>query len=662
MAQVTVIFHPSVDLPPYAKALPGAVVSIEASWSVRQFGLAVERLCAANGAGVRVCALINPARRCAAPPHESAAEHFQNGDRAVVIGDIAPTPWPSVEASASRRPAGSPVPITIFTGFLGSGKTTVLNHLLQGQRDKKFAVIENEFGEVPIDNELLASNLGLAEQVIVMENGCMCCTVRGDLLGAFDAIRKQTDKGSPLDAVLVETTGMADPVPIVRTLRTTPDIAKYFQLDGVITLVDSKTILDRLAETTEENQERHRQIAFADKILLNKVDLVNDEDAVTVWRQIRSFNATCPVVSCVKGIVPAAELTNLGAFDLAKIVEEEAPGHGHGHEGHGHGGHGHHECDESCDHGHGGGHSQDGDENMGHVGGHGHGHNHSRHDTEIGSFSIVRHDMEVDPLTFARWVRAIATLPEEQGKLYRSKGVVAVAGKLQKLIFHAVADVVETLDGPEWGDNENRCCKMVFIGKKLDKKQLSERYLALLRPVKKQLREFCPSARGYRRTTLQTLSERGALCQCLLRCWSKDVLRVAQASPAFHDALFGPAALAHFQAAACTLPLGHPRGAHTVDGNLWLHALLPVSAIKRYAISFRDSQIKLNTASSKDYLYGEPLWFDTTADVEAMAITAQELVELADKVTRNFLVEFKWRPETMKAFFLMLREAPPIRR
>jgi len=229
--------------------------------------------------------------------------------------------------------------------------------------------------------------------------------------------------------------------------------------------------------------------------------------------------------------------------------------------------------------------------------------------------------------------------------------VVAVAGKPQKLIFHAVADIVETLDGPEWGDNENRCCKMVFIGKKLDKKQLSERYLALLRPVKKQLREFCPSARGYRRTTLQTLSERGALCQCLLRCWSKDVLRVAQASPAFHDALFGPAALAHFQAAACTLPLGHPRGAHTVDGNLWLHALLPVSAIKRYAISFRESQIKLNTASSKDYLYGEPLWFDTTADVEAMAITAQELVELDDKVTRNFLVEFKWRPETMKAFF-----------
>lgn len=647
MTQVTLTFHPSVEIPAYAKGLPGSTVTIDATWTVRDFMSGIERHCAQQGAGVRACAIINPARRQAAPPHERAVDHFLNGDRAVIVGDIAPQPWPVVEERKAREPS-SPVPITIFTGFLGSGKTTVLNHLLQGQRDKKFAVIENEFGEVPIDNELLASNLGLAEQVVVMENGCMCCTVRGDLLGAFDAIRKQMEKGSPLDAVLVETTGMADPVPIVRTLRTTPDIAKYFHLDGTITLVDSKTVLQRLAESSED-KERHRQIAFADKILLNKVDLVTDEEAVEVWRRLRSYNASCPIVSSVKGIVPAAELTNIGAYDLAKIVEEESPGHGHGgHGGHeSHGGHGH-ECDDACDHGHGGGHGEE--HGYGHGHGHGQGHVNSRHDSEIGSFSVVRHGVEIDSLAFARWVRAIATIPEEQGKLYRSKGVIAIAGKPQKLIFHAVADVTETMDGPEWAEGEARNCKMVFIGKKLDKKAITERYLALLQDCKKLLRPAMPVP-SVGPSTLQTLAERGVLAKCLINLWHKDVLRVSQASPALCDAIFSPSATSHFQAAAASLPAGQPKGSHTVDGKLWLHALLPVSAVKRYAVSFRDSKIRINTASSKDYLHGEPIWYDTTADVEAMAITAQELVELNDSATFNYMVEFKWKPETLKSFF-----------
>jgi len=256
-------------------------------------------------------------------------------------------------------------------------------------------------------------------------------------------------------------------------------------------------------------------------------------------------------------------------------------------------------------------------------------------------------------LAFARWVRAMATLPEEQGKLYRSKGVVAITGKPQKMIFHAVADVTETLDGPEWGADELRVCKMVFIGKKLDKKAISSRYLRLLNDAQKPLRPLpaTPSQGSYRRTTLETLAQSGALHHCLLSVWSKDVLRVSQVSPSFHDAIFSPSALAHFQAAASMLPPRQPRGAHTVDGNLWLHALLPVSAIKKYSLAFVDSKIILNTASSVAYLFGEPLWYDTTADVEAMAITAQELVELNDTITRNYLVEFKWRPETMKAFF-----------
>eukprot|EP00434_Breviolum_minutum_P017407 symbB.v1.2.015368.t1/scaffold1145.1/size135521/5 len=241
--------------------------------------------------------------------------------------------------------------------------------------------------------------MGLAEQVVVMENGCMCCTVRGDLLGAFDAIRKQMETGSALDAVLVETTGMADPVPIVRTLRQTPDIAKYFQLDGTITLVDCKTILDRLGECAadEQDQERHSQISFADKILLNKLDLVNDSDVAEVWNRIRSFNDTAPIVPSVKGILPASELTNIGAYDLGKIEEEERPPEHGEHGGHGHShshSHGHEECHE--DHGDGHGHDcgeDHGEEghagHSGHAGHAGHGHESSRHNSQIGSFSIV---------------------------------------------------------------------------------------------------------------------------------------------------------------------------------------------------------------------------------------------------------------------------------
>merc|ERR1719272_596197 len=250
----------------------------------------------------------------------------------------------------------------------------------------------------------------------------------------------------------------------------------------------------------------------------------------------------------------------------------------------------------------------------------------------------------------ARWVQAIRTLPKDQGVLYRSKGVVAIAGKPNKLIFHAVADVTEALDGPLWAEGEMRSCKMVFIGKKLKKKEITELYMKLLNDVRKPLRPAlaAPSAG---RTTVEMLAQRGALCRCLLGCWTKDVLRVAQASPAIHDSIFSPGAHAHFQAAASSLPPGHPRGGHTVEGNLWLHGLLPVATIKRYAISFRGSKIKLNTPTSPEYFFGQPLWFDTTADVEAMAITAQELVEMNDMATINFVVEFKWRDETMKSFF-----------
>mmetsp|Transcript_26919 Transcript_26919/g.60563 ORF Transcript_26919/g.60563 Transcript_26919/m.60563 type:complete len:792 (-) Transcript_26919:179-2554(-) len=657
MASVILAFHPSVDLPDSAKGLVGTSIALESCWSVRQLASAIERHCAHNGVGVRACALINPARGCAAPPHEQAVSHFSIGDRAVVIGDVQASLWPAELAFKPRAP-DKPVPITIFTGFLGSGKTTVLNHLLLHQREKKFAVIENEFGAVPIDNELLQNSaLGMAEQVVVMENGCMCCTVRGDLLGAFDSIRKQMATGSQLDAVLVETTGMADPVPIVRTLRQTPDIARYFQLDGTITLVDTKTILSRLKECEggKDDQERHKQLAFADKILLNKLDLVTDAEAVEVWRTIRSYNATAPIIGSVKGIVPAEELTQIGAFDASQIVAEQADsGHGHGHGGgHGQGGH---ECDDDCDeHGHGGGHEDHGGgHGTGHGRGHGHGHS-SRHDSAIGSFSIVRKGMEVDPLAFARWVRIIATLPEEQGKLYRSKGVLAAVGRPAKLIFHAVSDVVETSDGPDWGEHEQRNCKMVFIGKKLDRKAIEERFVKLFQPVQELLRfpYTAPSPSfSSRKASLAMVLQVGAVHRALLGCWSKDVVRVSQVSAGFCDALRSPESLGRFQhAARMSLSENAPCGLQTVEGQLWLHAVLPLRSLRSYALAWRAARVTLATKSSVEHMWGEPLQFNSLADVEAAGVMWQELSEMNDERTSNFVVEFNWKPETMKSFF-----------
>lgn len=653
MVMITVGFHADVQLPASAKGLDGSSILLQSSWTVRELSLAIEQQCATSaGLGIRVCALINPARDRAASPHELAVNHFNAGDRAMVLADVQSSPWPSMDLPVRSRRNGGPVPITIFTGFLGAGKTTVLNHLLLNQRDKKFAVIENEFGEVPIDHELIQNSaLELAEQVIVMENGCMCCTIRGDLLGAFDAIRRQMESGKPLDAVLVETTGMADPVPIVRTLRQTPDIAKYFQLDGTITLVDAKTIIARLGECEkgQEDQERHHQIAFADRILLNKLDLVSEADVVDVWRQIRSYNSIAPIIASVKGVVPSSLLTNIGAYDIERIASEhEEPvhsGHGDGH-GHGHGNQEHgsgHECSDDCNEDHG-------DQSHGHI----HGHSRSSmHDSDVGSFSIVRKGVEVEPLAFARWIRIISTLPAEKGHLYRSKGILAAVGRTRKLIFHAVADITELSEGPEWLEHEERMIKIVFIGRKLARKEIEERFMELLHSVKPMLRPSLQvdSESIVEHVSLEFLASTGVIYRALLGCWSKDVVRLSQVSARFHDLLHQPKASAALQLLNSRAAKGTPCGFHTVKGEFWLHGALSLASIRTYVLAWRQSEIQLKTPSSIAHLYGEPLAFDDMADVEAAGVMWLELSETAKSGTINLVTEFKWRSETMQSFF-----------
>lgn len=420
-------------------------------------------------------------------PGEKLGTHFLSGDSFGIYGDPMP-----IRQETPKIPEEAKLPVTILTGFLGSGKTTLLNYILQEQQDMKIAVIENEFGEVSIDDALLNQNkLALAEKIIVMDNGCMCCTVRGDLLSGLKQILGEIKKGAKIDAVMIETTGMADPVPIVRTFMTSYEISGEMRLDGVVTVVDAKHILARLDDKIEEGKvnEAYQQVAFCDKLLLNKLDLVTPDYAIAVKDRLRSINAFARILPSVKSRVKVSELTNLRAHDMANFVneeiEKEAPqpeiGHGHsdGHDSHS--GHSHsdgHAADckeEHGGHGHGEGHGHSSGHDSGHGSGHGHGHldkdghvsKKSRHDSRVNSFAVVR-EGEILPERLSKWMQSLGQLPEERGIVFRIKGILALKGHPYKHVFHAVMDVSDEDDAGPWGENERKISKMVFIGKGLD--------------------------------------------------------------------------------------------------------------------------------------------------------------------------------------------------
>mmetsp|Transcript_27461 Transcript_27461/g.64018 ORF Transcript_27461/g.64018 Transcript_27461/m.64018 type:complete len:510 (+) Transcript_27461:62-1591(+) len=427
-------------------------------------------------------------------PGEKVGSHFVNGDTFGIYGDCMEVPrgYPSM-------PEESKLPVTILTGFLGAGKTTLLNYVLQEQKEKKIAVIENEFGEVSIDDALLKKDkLALAEKVIVMDNGCMCCTVRGDLIAGLRQILTEIHQGARIDAIFIETTGMADPVPIVRTFMTNQELSSELRLDGVVTVADAKHILPRLDDDIEEGKvnEAYQQVAFCDKLLLNKLDLVTTEQAIATKERLRSINAFAKILPAVKGRVKVAELTNLRAHDMAHFVDadidkEALEEHGHGHDDrHGHDGHG---GDHGDGHGgeHGGGHGGElggghgsghgsahgGSHGSGHDGGHVDAHGHaikkSRHDSRVNSMAIVR-EGEVSPQKLGQWMQSLGSLPKERGTIFRIKGILAVKGHPYKHVFHAVMDVSDEDDAGLWGENEKKITKIVFIGKNLDRQFLRD--------------------------------------------------------------------------------------------------------------------------------------------------------------------------------------------
>jgi G3E family GTPase len=345
-----------------------------------------------------------------------------------------PTPHPA--------PRGL-IPATILTGFLGSGKTTLLKRVLNESHGQKIAVIENEFGEENIDNEILVAETN--EQILQLSNGCVCCTIREDLRSTLSELAEKRRKGElDFDRVVIETTGLADPGPVAQTFFMDDDIAESYVLDAILTLVDAKHADGQL----DQRQEARRQVGFADQIFISKTDLVNEADADELAHRIRHMNPRAPQRRVHFGEVPLAEVFDLRGFnlntkldidpDFLKADEPHGHGHDHGHEHHGHG-HGHdHGEGEACDHPH-----------------------HHHHDDDVKSF-VFRADKPFHPAKLEDFLGGVVQVYGP--KMLRYKGVLNMKGHDRKVVFQGVHQLMGSDLGPKWAPGEKRMSKMVFIG------------------------------------------------------------------------------------------------------------------------------------------------------------------------------------------------------
>ncbi|MFN4359245.1 MAG: CobW family GTP-binding protein [Hylemonella sp.] len=338
------------------------------------------------------------------------------------------------------------IPATILTGFLGAGKTTLLKRVLQEAHGQKIAVIENEFGEENIDNDILVSDTN--EQIIQMSNGCICCTIREDLRTTLQDLAARKRKGElDFERVVIETTGLADPGPVTQTFFMDDEIAESFLLDSVITLVDAK----HAAQQLNDRQEARRQVGFADQIFISKTDLVSAEELDALQHRLRHMNPRAPQKAVHFGEVAIREVFDLRGFNLnAKLeidpdfLKDDDHGHGHDHHDHDHA-HGEH-----CSH-------------PSHQ--HGHGHHH-HHDDDVKSF-VFRSERAFDPHKLEDFLGAIINVYGP--RMLRYKGVLHMKGTDRKVIFQGVHQLMGSDLGPEWAEGEQRLSKMVFIGIDLPK-------------------------------------------------------------------------------------------------------------------------------------------------------------------------------------------------
>eukprot|EP00565_Helicotheca_tamesis_P001471 CAMPEP_0185735886 /NCGR_PEP_ID=MMETSP1171-20130828/26355_1 /TAXON_ID=374046 /ORGANISM="Helicotheca tamensis, Strain CCMP826" /LENGTH=400 /DNA_ID=CAMNT_0028406331 /DNA_START=52 /DNA_END=1254 /DNA_ORIENTATION=+ len=328
------------------------------------------------------------------------------------------------------------VPVTVLTGFLGSGKTTLMNHILQDEsHGMKFAVIENELGEIGIDQRILSENVN--EEVIEVMNGCICCKVRGDLV---EALKRLYEKVETFDGVIIETTGLADPAPVIQTFFAETNgadetLEKMYNLDCVITVTDAKYIIKRLDEERQSGtvNEAVQQVCYADKIILNKTDLVPEEqDLKHIEQRIRTLNPQAPILRCQQSQISPKELLNVGAFDLDRVLEFDPFF-------------------------------------LGDI-------KTPNHDQSITSTSC-KIEGECNVLLLDNWINRLLHDDGHQ-QLFRYKGIIAVKGRQHKYIFQGVGHFFTGTFKGTWRDDEKRESTFVFIGKDLNIEVLKQGFMA----------------------------------------------------------------------------------------------------------------------------------------------------------------------------------------
>jgi len=325
------------------------------------------------------------------------------------------------------------IPVTVLTGYLGAGKTTLLNRILSEPHGKKFAVIVNEFGEIGIDNDLVVN---VDEEVFEMNNGCICCTVRGDLVRIIDGLMRRKGK---FDAIIVETTGLADPAPVAQTFFMDENVGAKTRLDAVVTVADAKWLKDRLKDAPEAKN----QIAFADVILLNKTDLVSPEELREIEARIRAINPYATLHHTVRSKIAIDQVLGRNAFDLDRILDIEpkfleADDHDHDH----HHGHDHHH--------------------------HGHGLKHY-HDEDMQSLAL-RIEKPLSPDKFFPWVQDLVAT--EGPNILRSKGILSFKNDPERYVFQGVHMILDGDHQRLWKEGEERLSRIVFIGRNLPEDEI----------------------------------------------------------------------------------------------------------------------------------------------------------------------------------------------